>query len=78
MVRVIPAGGTSKLLSTPIDRTLLKEQHDQKVFVIDNQQLRLVKSPAVMEARCLPWRHVRVVPDGSLSTLTHGADLDLP
>jgi hypothetical protein len=78
MVRVIPAGGTSKLLSIPIDRTLLKEQHDQKVFVVDNQQLRLVKSPAVMEARCLPWRHVRVVPDGSLSTLPHGADLDLP
>ena len=78
MVRVIPAGGTSKLLTIPIDRTLIKEQHDPRVFLVDNQALRLVKSPAVMEARCLPWRHVRVVPDTSLSTLPNGPDLDLP
>ena len=78
MVRVIPAGGTSKLLTIPIDRTLLKEEHDPRVFLVDGQQLRLVKSQAVMEARCLPWRHVRVVPDGMLSTLPQGADLDLP
>jgi hypothetical protein len=78
MVRVIPAGGTSKLLTIPIDRTLLKEQHDPRVFVVDNQALRWVKSPAVMDARCLPWRHVRVVPDASLSTLPPGPDLDLP
>ena len=70
MVRVIPAGGTSKLLTIPIDRTLIKEQHDPRVFLVDNQQLRLV-TPAVMEAECLPWRHVRVVPDTTLSTLPH-------
>jgi hypothetical protein len=69
MVRVIPAGGTSKLLTIPIDRTLLKEQHDPQVFHVENQKLSLVTSPADMEARCLPWRHVRVVPDTSLSTL---------
>ena len=78
MVRLIPAGGTSKLLTIPIDRTLIKEQHDPKVYVVDHQQLSWVKSPAVMDARCLPWRHVRVVPDTSLSTLPHGPDLDLP
>ena len=78
MVRVIPAGGTSKLSTIPIDRTLLKEQHDPRVFLVDNQELRWVKSPAVMDARCLPWRHVRVVPDATLSTLPHGPDLDLP
>ncbi len=82
MVRLIPAGGTSKLLTIPIDRTLLREQSDQRVFLVDNQQLRLVKnsavSSAVMEARCLPWRHVRVVPDTALSTLPPGPDLDLP
>ena len=78
MVRVIPAGGTSKLLDIPIDRTLIKEQHDPAVFLVESQKLRLVKSPAVMEARCLPWRHVRVVPDTSLSALPRGADLDLP
>jgi hypothetical protein len=78
MVRVIPAGGTSKLLTIPIDRTLIREQHDPRVFLVDNQKLRLVKSQAVMEARCLPWRHVRVVPDSALSTLPPGPDLDLP
>jgi hypothetical protein len=78
MVRVIPAGGASKLLTIPIDRTLIKEQHDPKVFLVDNQELRWVTSPAVMDARCLPWRHLRVVPDSSLSPLPHGPDLDLP
>jgi hypothetical protein len=78
MVRMIPAGGTSKLLTIPIDRTLIKEQHDQRVFLVDNQELRLVKSPAVMDARCLPSRHVRVVPDTTLSALPYGPDLDLP
>lgn len=70
MVRAIPAGGTSKLTDMPINRTLIKEQHDPTVFVVDSQKLRSV-SPAVMEAECLPWRHVRVVPDTTLSTLPH-------
>src|SRR5262249_26481951 len=78
MVRVIPAGGTSKLLTIPIDRTLLKEQHDPRVFHVENQALRLVTSPAVMEARCLPWRPVRTVPANSLSALPHGLDVSRP
>ena len=78
MVRVIAPGGTSKLLAIPIDGTLIREQHAQKVFLVDNHQLKWVKSQAVMDARCLPSRHVRVVPDTSLSALPHGPDLDLP
>lgn len=78
MVRVLPAGGTSKLLTVPIAGTLIKEQHDPRVFLVENTQLRWVKSPAVMDARCLPWRHVRIVPDTTLATLPHGPDLDLP
>jgi len=74
MVRVIPPGGTSKLLTIPIDGTLIREQHTQQVFLVDNQQLRFA-SQAAMDARCLPTRHVRVVPDTSLSTLPHGPDL---
>jgi hypothetical protein len=70
MVRAIPAGGTSKLTDMPINRTLIKEQHDPTVFVVGSQKLRSV-SPAVMEAECLPWRHVRVVPDTTLSALPH-------
>ena len=74
-VRVLPPNGTTKLPTMPIDGTLLKEQHDPKIFLVDKGQLRWVTSPAAMEARCLPWRHVRTVPDNSLATLPHGSDL---
>jgi hypothetical protein len=74
-VNVIPPGGLGKLLRTPIDGTLIKEQHDPSIFLVDKHQLRKVKSPAVMDARCLPWRHVRVVPDNALAGLPHGPDL---
>jgi hypothetical protein len=76
MVRVIPASGALKLLDTPISGTLIKEQHDPKVYLVANDKLRWVTSPAVMEARCLPWRHVRTVPDTTLSTLPQGNPLD--
>lgn len=74
-VGVIPPNGTAKLLQIPIDGTLIKEQHDPSIFLVDNQKLRRVKNPAVMAARCLPWRHVRVVPDAALATLPRGPDL---
>ena len=59
----------------PIDGTLIKEQHDPKVYLVQNQQLRWVTSPAAMDSQCLSWRHVRTVPDNSLATLPRGADL---
>jgi hypothetical protein len=74
-VGVIPPGGTMKLRTVPIDGTLLKEQHDPKIYVVESGQLRWVTSPAAMDGRCLPWRHVRVVPDNSLAALPHGPDL---
>jgi hypothetical protein len=74
-VGVIPPGGTGKLLATPVNGTLIKEQHDPRIFLVDGHQLRWVQSPAVMDARCLPWRHVRIVPDNALATLPHGPDL---
>ena len=76
-VRVIPRGGTSKLRAVPIDGTLIKEQHDQSVFLAYNGQLRFA-SPAVMEATCLPSRLVRTVPDTTLAALPRGFDLELP
>ena len=75
-VRVIPPGGTAQLPAMPIDGTLLKEQHNPKVFLVDNGQLRWVTSPAAMDARCLPWRHIRIVPDNALAALAHGPDLN--
>jgi hypothetical protein len=77
MVRVIPPGGTSKLLTIPIDGTLIRAQHAQTTFLVDNQQLRSV-SGAVMDARCLSSRHARVVADTSLSALPMGPALGLP
>jgi hypothetical protein len=74
-VGVIPPGGTAKLRTMPIDGTLLKEQHDPKIYVVESGQLRWVTSPAAMDGRCLPWRHVRIVPDTSLAALPHGPDL---
>ena len=75
-VRLIPADGTALLPKTPIDGTLLREQNDPKVFLVDNSQLRWVTSPTAMDARCLPWRHVRIVPDNALAALAHGPDLN--
>jgi hypothetical protein len=75
-VRIIPAGGsTSQLRTMPIGGTLIKEEHDPKVYLVDNGALRWVTSPTVMSNRCLPWRHVRTVPDGSLTNLPRGSDL---
>lgn len=71
-VSVIPPGGTGKLLEIPIDGTLIQEQHDPSVFLVDGRKLRKVSS---LSARCLPSRHVRIVPDAALANLPHGPDL---
>ena len=71
-VRVIPPSGTGKLLEIPIDGTLIQEQHDPSVFLVDGRKLRRVHD---MAARCLPSRHVRIVPDATLASLPHGPDL---
>jgi hypothetical protein len=75
-VDVVPPGGTSKLGTMPINGTLLKEQSDPKVFLVESQTLRWVTSPNVMDRQCLAWRHVRTVPDGALAALPHGMDLN--
>jgi hypothetical protein len=48
---------------------------DPGVHLVDNQQLRRVTSTAAMEENCLPWRHVRRVPENSLAALQRGPDL---
>jgi hypothetical protein len=74
-VNVIPPNGTAKLSNIPINGTLIKEQHDPQIFLVHERKLRKVQSPAVMAARCFPWRHVRTVPDTTLAALPHGPDL---
>jgi hypothetical protein len=75
-VRLVPSGGTAQIGTLPVDGTLIKEQHDPKVFFVENSQLRWVTSPAAMDSNCLPWRHVRTVPDNSLAALPRGPDLN--
>lgn len=48
---------------------------DPDVYLVDNQELRKISSTAAMEENCLPWRHVRTVPEISLAGLTPGPDL---
>jgi len=54
-------------------RDPIVEQAD--LYLVENDQLRKLASPAVMDARCLPWRHVRVVPEDSLAGLQLGPNL---
>jgi hypothetical protein len=63
------------LAGMPLEGTLLKEQHDPKVFLTANQKLSWVTSPARFASRCLAWRNVRTGPDGALATLPHGPNI---
>jgi hypothetical protein len=58
------------------DGTLIKEFADPKIFLVTNGQLSWVTSPSSMDNRCLPWRHVRTVPNAALASLPRGPDLN--
>jgi hypothetical protein len=48
---------------------------DPAVYLVDNQQLRHVTTTVALEENCLPWRHVRTVPENALANLEQGPDL---
>ena len=48
---------------------------DPGVSLVDNQKLRRVTSTTAMEENCLPWRHVRTVPENTLADLEPGPDI---
>jgi hypothetical protein len=48
---------------------------DPGVYLVDNQKLRRVTSTTAMEENCLPWRHVRTVPENTLADLEPGPDI---
>jgi hypothetical protein len=77
-VKIVPPGGTAKLRQIPIDGTLLREQNNPKIYLVENEALRWVTSPAAMNGRCLPWRHVRIVADNQLAGLATGPALGPP
>jgi len=64
-----------KVGTRPIDGTLLKERSDPRVYLVANQRLSWITSPAAMDRMCLAWRHVRTVPDNALAGLTRGPDI---
>jgi hypothetical protein len=68
-LRTVPLGGTAKLGRIPIDGTLLQERCDPNVYLVENGRLTQLPTAADLAARCLPRRHVRTVPDGSLAGL---------
>jgi hypothetical protein len=74
-IRVIPRGGASQVGEMPRDGTLIREQSDPRVYLAVDKKLSLVPDASVMTARCLPWRHIRVVPDGGLAGKPQGHDL---
>jgi hypothetical protein len=74
-VNIVPPGGTAKVGTRPIDGTLLKERSDPRVYLVANQRLSWITSPAAMDRMCLAWRHVRTVPDNALAGLTRGPDI---
>jgi len=59
------------------DGSLRKEDSKPKVYLIDNGKKRWVTSPAVLLALGKSWADVRAVPDGGLSTIPDGPDLNI-
>jgi hypothetical protein len=59
------------------DGSLRKEDSKPKVYLIENGTKRWVTSPQVLTAIGKTWADVRVVPDGGLSSLRDGPDVNV-
>lgn len=57
--------------------SLRKEDSKPKVFLIQGGKKRWITSPQVLVALGKTWADVRVVPDGGLSSLSDGSDVNL-
>jgi hypothetical protein len=57
--------------------SLRREDSKPKVYLIENGAKRWVLSPQVLFAIGKTWADVRVVPDGALTSIPDGPDLDL-
>ena len=74
-VEVIPDGSLGHLPAIPNERTLLREQTDERVFVVENGVLRHVPNPQEFDARGFAWGAIGTVPDGDLASLPKGEPL---
>ena len=77
-INVLPIGGTAKLREMPIDGTLLREEKPATAFLVEKGKLRRISNQAAMDGRCIPGRHVRIVPNKSLTGLKKGTSLGPP
>lgn len=59
------------------DGSLRKEDSKPKVYLIENRTKRWVTSPGVLFALGKTWADVRAVPDGALSGVPDGPDVNL-
>jgi hypothetical protein len=57
--------------------SLRKEDSNPKVFLIQDGKKRWITSPQVLSALGKSWSDVRIVPDGGLSSLPDGVDVNL-
>ncbi|MFE5870373.1 hypothetical protein ACFQ6V_17260 [Streptomyces roseifaciens] len=76
-VRVVPDGtlADAGISDTPVDGTVLKEEHAPAVWRMENRKRRWVTSPTVL-ARYGGWAAVRTVPDNALAPIPTGAPLN--
>jgi hypothetical protein len=78
VVSIDSALGTATLRVWDIpEGSLRKEDSKPKVFLIQGGKKRWITSPQVLFALGKTWADVRVVPDGGLSTLPDGPDVNL-
>jgi hypothetical protein len=79
VVSIDSTPGTARLHVWDIpEGSLRKEASKPKVFLIEGGQKRWITSPQVLFALGRTWDDVRVVPDGGLSSLLDGPNIDLP
>jgi hypothetical protein len=77
-IGVDSTAGTATLRAWDIPAgSLRKEDSKPKVFLIQGGDKRWVTSPQVLFALGKSWADVRVVPDGGLSSLPDGPDVNL-
>jgi hypothetical protein len=73
---MIPDASLQALPSVPFDGTLLHEQSEPAVYVVQAGVLRHVPDPQVFEAQGYAWGAIGMVPDRGLDGLTKGPPLE--
>jgi hypothetical protein len=74
-IHVLPRDGAAVLRKVPVDGTLLREESQPPVYLVEGGMLRLIPDPETFAARGVRWDRVGVVPDTALATLPLGFPL---